>query len=105
MLVELKTAEFENLVNVEGKVSIIDFWAPWCGYCVRMMPVFEKLAEDLQDKVQFVKVNTDEEPALAQKFNIEVLPTFVIVKDGQVLDRKIGYVPEAELRQAIEAHI
>ena len=58
---EVKTAEFDAVIPAEG-VAIVDFWAPWCGYCVRMMPIFEKIAgSELADKVTFVKVNTDEE--------------------------------------------
>lgn len=102
-IAELTVENFEStIVNHKG-VAIVDFWAPWCGYCVRMMPIFEELAGELGDKVQFGKVNTDEVVALAQQFNIEVLPTFAIIKDGKVVDRKIGYVPKEELKSAIEA--
>jgi len=100
---ELKTAEFEEAVLKSDKVSIVDFWAPWCGYCVRMMPVFEELAEEMGDKVNFFKVNTDEEVSLAQQNKIEILPTFAIFKNGEIVDRKIGYIPASELKAAIEA--
>ena len=85
---------------------VVDFWAPWCGYCVRMMPIFEKIADsELADKVTFVKVNTDEEIELAKRYQIEVLPTFLFIKNGEVVDRKIGYVPEGDLKAAIEAQL
>lgn len=99
---ELKEADFQAAVEENSKVTVVDFWAPWCGYCVRMMPIFEALDAKMSDKVDFAKVNTDEEPGLAQKYNVEVLPTFLIVKDGQVVDRKIGFIPEEELQTAIE---
>lgn len=102
-LKELKTAEYADFIK-EG-VAVVDFWAPWCGYCVRMMPIFEEIAGELADKVNFAKVNADEETDLARELSIEVLPTFVILKDGQIVDRKIGFVPKSELLAAIEAHV
>ena len=84
---ELTTANFAAEV-LEGKgVAIVDFWAPWCGYCVRMMPLFETLSDELGDKVSFYKVNTDEEADLARSNNIEVLPTFALFKDGQLVNK------------------
>ena len=101
-LKELKTAEYQDLLN-QGGVTVIDFWAPWCGYCVRMMPIIEEIAGELEGKANFVKVNTDEEPSLARDLQVEVLPTFVILKDGEVVDRKIGYMPKGDLQGAIES--
>lgn len=98
------TAEnFKSLVIDSEKVSIIDFWAPWCGYCVRMAPVFEALAEEMGAEVNFVKVNTDEQMELARMFRIEVLPTFVIVKNGEIVDRKVGYLAKEDLAEAVKA--
>ena len=96
-LKELKTAEYQDLLN-QGGVTVIDFWAPWCGYCVRMMPVIEEIAGELEGKA-----NTDEEPSLARDLQVEVLPTFVILKDGEVVDRKIGFLPKGDLQGAIES--
>lgn len=101
--VDLTAENFKSEVMDSDKVSIIDFWAPWCGYCVRMSPVFDELAAELGDKVNFSKVNTDEQPALAREFKIEVLPTFIIMKNGEILDRKVGYVAKEDLKAAIEA--
>ena len=101
-LKELKTAEYQDLLN-QGGVSVVGFWAPWVGYCVRMMPIVEEIASELEGKANFVKVNADEEPELARALQVEVLPTFVILKDGEVVDRKIGFLPKGDLQGAIEA--
>ena len=82
-LKELKTAEYQDLLNQEG-ITLIDFWAPWCGYCVRMMPIVEEIAGEMEGKANFVKVNADEETDLARALQVEVLPTFVVVKNGKV---------------------
>ena len=99
-LKELKTAEYQDLLNQEG-VTLIDFWAPWCGYCVRMMPIVEEIAGEMEGKANFVKVNADEETDLARALQVEVLPTFVVVKNGEVVDRKIGYLPKGDLQGAV----
>ena len=101
-LKDLKTAEYQDLVN-QGGVTVVDFWATWCGYCVRMMPIIEEIAGELEGKANFVKVNADEEPELARNLQVEVLPTFVILKDGEVVDRKIGFLPKGDLQAAIES--
>ena len=90
-LKDLKTAEYQDLVN-QGGVTVVDFWAPWCGYCVRMMPIIEEIAGELEGKANFVKVNADEEPELARN-----------LKDGEVVDRKIGFLPKGDLQAAIES--
>ncbi len=100
---ELVEAEFNEKVVESGRVVVVDFWAPWCGYCVRMMPVYDALAEALKDKVDFYKVNCDEQPGLGQGHSIEVLPTFAVFKDGKEVNRLIGYKTLSELQEMVEA--
>ena len=86
--VELTPANFEE-VTKEG-VSMVDFWAPWCGPCRMIAPVIEELAADFEGKANICKVNTDEEQDLAVKFGVRSIPTIVFVKDGEVVDQMVG---------------
>ncbi len=86
--VELNNDNFEATVN-EG-VSLVDFWAPWCGPCRMIAPVIEELAEEFEGKASICKVNTDEEQDLAVKFGVRSIPTILIMKDGEVVDTMVG---------------
>lgn len=92
--------EFRMLV--EGtKPVLVDFWAPWCSYCRRIGPAYEKIAEQFDQTLEVVKVNIDEEPQLAQAERIEVIPTLVLYRDGQAL----GSVVAPESKAAIDGFI
>ncbi len=77
-----------------AKVAVVDFWAPWCGPCLRFAPVMEKVALDLEKtdpgKVEFFKVNVDDEGALAETYNITMIPTIIAFSGGRILDRYTG---------------
>ncbi|MGN0076364.1 MAG: thioredoxin [Parafannyhessea sp.] len=92
---------FENEVEKSDLPVMIDFYADWCGPCRAMGPVVEKLAEKYDGKVKIGKVNSDEEPALAQAFQVMSIPAFFFIKDGKVVDSAIGGMPAA----ALEAHV
>ena len=86
--VELNSSNFESTIN-EG-VTLVDFWAPWCGPCRMIAPIIEELAEDFDGKATIAKVNTDEEQDIAIKFGIRSIPTLLFFKDGKVVDQMIG---------------
>jgi len=86
--VELTPANFEE-VTKEG-VSMVDFWAPWCGPCRMIAPVIEELASDFEGKAKICKVNTDEEQDLAVKYGIRSIPTILFMKNGEVVDQMVG---------------
>jgi thioredoxin 2 len=93
------TAETFNDVVIKSDLPVIvDFWAPWCGPCQQMGPVFEKLAEQYQGTIRFVKVNTDEEQQLAAQFQITSLPTTALFYQGQILDTFAGALSERQLQ-------
>ena len=86
--IELTPANFEE-VTKEG-VSMVDFWAPWCGPCRMIAPVIEELATDFEGKAKICKVNTDEEQDLAVKYGIRSIPTILFMKNGEVVDQMVG---------------
>lgn len=85
--IELTSANFSE---AEKGVSLVDFWAPWCGPCKMLSPVIEELANDFEGKAKICKVNTDEEADLSAKFGVRSIPTLIFFKDGQVVDTLIG---------------
>ena len=96
---------FEKEVLESKEPVLIDFYADWCGPCKMMAPVVEKLAETYEGKVKVGKVNSDDEPELAQMFQVMSIPNFVIIKDGKVVDRVIGAVPQQALEEKLDAQL
>lgn len=89
-IITLTQDNFKKEIQESTGVLIIDFWASWCGPCMMLHPIYEELEEKFKDKVKFFKVNVDEQPELTQKFEIQAMPTIIILKDNKELDRFIG---------------
>jgi thioredoxin 1 len=85
-----------------SKVKIIDFWAPWCGPCKIMNPILDELEKELPD-VEFIKVNADEDPKQTSEHGVMGLPTFVILKDGKEVGRKVGVTKKEDLKALLTA--
>ncbi len=98
--VDLTVDTFEETVTKEGTV-IVDFWADWCGPCKMFAPTFEKVAGDNPD-VTFAKIDTEAEQALASQLEIRAIPTLMAFRDGVLVYRDSGALPEAGLRQLVE---
>ena len=92
--------EWNELIRAEKPV-LVDYWAPWCGYCRRIGPAYDRIAEAFGDVLEVVKVNIDEEPDLAKQEHIEVIPTLVIYKDGQAIDSVVAPESKAMIEQFI----
>jgi len=86
--VDLTPENFEEVTS--AGVSLVDFWAPWCGPCRMIAPVIEELAEEFEGKANICKVNTDEQQDLAVKYGIRSIPTIIFMKDGEIVDQMVG---------------
>ena len=103
MVTEIHSSEdfAQNITNHKG-YALIDFWATWCGPCRMMAPVVEKAEAYLGSKINFTKIDVDEQQDLAAKYDIMSIPTFILFKDGEEVDRMIGAVPQDEFVGALE---
>ena len=92
-------ADFEKEVEKNDKLTVVDFWATWCGPCKMIAPILDQLATEYQDKVKVTKLDVDANIKTATRFNVRSIPMLLFFKDGKVVDQIVGAVP----RQTIEA--
>jgi len=100
-IVKLTLSNFEGYMR-NGTILLVDFWAVWCGPCRTMEPIVDKLAARYAGKIVVGKLNVDEESALATRFDVQSIPTFMLFKDGRPVDAAIGAVGEAALDRMIQ---
>ena len=101
---EFTDANFQETA-LSGGVAVIDFWAEWCGPCRLISPIVEDLAKDFEGKVKIGKVNVDENPQISMQYGIRSIPTILIIKDGQVVDKHVGTTTKANLAEKINAQL
>lgn len=92
-------------VESESRPVLVDFWAPWCGPCRMIAPALESLAGEIGDRAVIAKLNVDENPATAQRFNVMSIPTLLIFRGGRVVDTLVGAQPAPVIRQRLTAHL
>ncbi|MCE3046960.1 thioredoxin [Helicobacter kayseriensis] len=99
--IELTKENFEEVVK--NGLSLVDFWAPWCGPCRMLSPVIDKLAQDYSGVANICKVNTDEQEELSAQFGIRSIPTILFLKDGKVVDQMVGATSEQVLKDKLDS--
>jgi len=98
--IELTEGTFKD--TIQSGVTLVDFWAPWCGPCKMQLPILGKVAEIIGDRAVIAKVNVDEAPAAAAQFGVRSIPTLILFKDGSIIQQFIGVQQENTLLSAIE---
>ncbi|MBX2946172.1 MAG: thioredoxin [Cyclobacteriaceae bacterium] len=102
--IELTDSTFDQTIKSDKPV-LVDFWAEWCGPCKMIGPVVEELAGEYEGKAVVAKINVDENPQTAAKFGIRSIPTLLVFKGGQIVDKQIGAVPKSVLAQKLAAQV
>jgi thioredoxin 1 len=101
---ELNDSNFDQTINSDKPV-LVDFWAEWCGPCKMIGPVVEELAGEYEGKAVVAKLNVDENPQVTARFGVRSIPTLLVFKNGQVVDKQVGAVPKSVLSQKLQAQV
>lgn len=103
MAIEATATDFDQ--QVTGPLTVVDFWAPWCGPCKMMDPIMEKLERTYGDRIKFVQFNVDGNQDIAQRYHVMSVPSLVLFRDGQAKEKVTGVYPEAKLAHYFERKI
>lgn len=103
--IQITTENFESEVLGWDGVVLVDFWASWCGPCKMVSPLIDELASDYEGRAKICKINVDEQMELAQKFKVMTIPTILIFKNGEAVDKAVGAKPKSDYAQMIENNL
>lgn len=101
---QITLENFDSVVNGSLPV-LVDFWAPWCGPCRSLSPIVDEVADELAGKITVAKCNVDDNQDLAMKFGVMSIPTLIVFKNGEEIDRSVGALPKARLQALLEKHL
>ena len=105
MAFEFTDTNFKETVLDAKGVQVVDFWAEWCGPCRMITPIIEQLSAEYEGKALIGKVNVDHNPDTSFKYGVRSIPTILIIKDGEVVDKHVGATTKAALQAKIDAHL
>ncbi|MBT5858324.1 MAG: thioredoxin [Flavobacteriales bacterium] len=105
MALELTDGNFKENVLDSDKVVLVDFWATWCGPCRMIAPIVEELHTELEGKAVIGKVNVDENSESSANYGVRNIPTLLVFKNGEVVDKLVGAVPKSQILEKLEAHM
>jgi thioredoxin 1 len=103
-ILEITDSNFQSEVLESSQPVLVDFWAPWCGPCLRLAPTIEELAGEFAGRVRVGKLNTDENNVTPSQYNIQGIPTVILFKGGKPVDRQVGLVPKDKLVSLLSNH-
>ena len=104
-VIEITDENFEQEVLSSNQVTLVDFWATWCGPCRKMASIIDELAQEFEGKVKFVKIKADENLSTAQKYSISGVPSFLIFKNGELVERIVNMVPKSIIVNNLNKHL
>ena len=105
MVQEISVNNFDSEVVKSDKLTIVDFFANWCGPCRKLSPILEEVEAELEGRVKFTKINTDENIDAAKEYQVSGLPTLLVFKNGEVVERMVGLMPKSSIITIIEKHL
>ncbi len=101
---QITPENFDSIVN-DSLPVLVDFWAPWCGPCRSLSPIVDEVADELAGKLDVAKCNVDDNQDLAMKYGVMSIPTLIVFKNGEEIDRSVGALPKARLQALLEKHL
>jgi thioredoxin 1 len=105
MAFEFSDSNFKETVLDRDGLAVVDFWAEWCGPCRMITPIIEELSGEMSDKALIGKLNVDNNPEVSMKYGIRSIPTILILKNGEVVDKHVGVITKPALLQKINQHL